>query len=110
MEFVNSLEGGGISVKVVRDLKEDEAVAAIPKAACLTIKNSQACELIESMDLGGILGLSVALMYEKGLGESSPLAGYLQLLTESECVHLLWKLDEVDRFLQDTELHKVKLL
>ncbi|CAL1381147.1 unnamed protein product [Linum trigynum] len=108
LEFVDRSEGGGggVSVKAVRDLREGEAVAAIPKAACLTVKNSGASELIESADLGGFLGLSVALMYEKGLGESSPWAGYLQLLPESECIPLLWTLDEVDRLLQGTELHK----
>ncbi|CAN1787580.1 N-lysine methyltransferase setd6 [Linum perenne] len=107
MEFVGSSEDeGGVSVKAVRDLNEGEVVATIPKAACLTVKNSEACDLIESAGLGGCLGLSVALMYERSLGESSPWAGYLQLLPESESVPLLWTLDEIDRFLQGTELHK----
>ncbi|CAN0917537.1 N-lysine methyltransferase setd6 [Linum grandiflorum] len=110
MEFVGSSEDeGGVSVKAVRDLKEGEVVATIPKTGCLTVKNSEACELIESAGLGGCLGLSVALMYERSLGESSPWAGYLQLLPESESVPLLWTIDEIDRYLQGTELHKVKL-
>ncbi|CAN1787577.1 Ribosomal lysine N-methyltransferase 3 [Linum perenne] len=111
MEFVGSSEDeGGVSVKAVRDLNEGEVVATIPKAACLTVKNSEACDLIESAGLGGCLGLSVALMYERSLGESSPWAGYLQLLPESESVPLLWTLDEIDRFLQGTELHKMASL
>ncbi|KAJ8769196.1 hypothetical protein K2173_000971 [Erythroxylum novogranatense] len=106
LKFVDSIEEG-ISVRALRDLKEGEVVGSIPKSACLTIKNSGACELIETAELGGYLGLAVAIMYEKSLGEESPWAGYLQVLPERESLPLVWTLDEVDHFLCGTELHKI---
>ncbi|KAG9456990.1 hypothetical protein H6P81_001498 [Aristolochia fimbriata] len=97
----------GISVQAVCDLKEGDLVATIPKQACLTIKTSVANELIEEAGLGGSLGLSLALMFERSLGEESAWYGYLQLLPERECVPLVWSMEEVDTLLMGTELHKI---
>ncbi|KAE9449750.1 hypothetical protein C3L33_18351, partial [Rhododendron williamsianum] len=97
----------GISVMTVCVLHEGDLVATIPKASCLTIKTSRVRPVIESAGLEGYLGLSVALMYEKSLGQSSPWFGYLQLLPESEPIPLNWTLEEVDSLLSGTELHKV---
>ncbi|KAM7259488.1 hypothetical protein ACFE04_015229 [Oxalis oulophora] len=96
----------GIAVKALTDLKVGDVVATIPKNACLTIKTSSACNIIESAQLDGYLGLSVALMYERSLATLSPWAGYLQLLPERECLPMVWTLDQVDHFLRGTELHK----
>ncbi|KAI3863289.1 hypothetical protein MKX03_009646 [Papaver bracteatum] len=106
LEFIDDDEGGGISVKALFDLNEGDLVATIPKNACLTIKTSLAKDIIEESGLAESLGLSVALMYEKSIGEASNWAGYLQLLPDSECLPLVWTLDEVDQFLTGTELHK----
>ncbi|XVF14684.1 hypothetical protein REPUB_Repub09cG0082600 [Reevesia pubescens] len=105
LEFIECPEQG-ISVRALCDLKEGDVVAKIPKAACLTMKTSGAQEMIESAGLDGPLGLSVALMYEKSLGQDSPWAGYLQLLPRQECLPLVWTLGEVDSLLSGTELHK----
>ena len=99
----------GISVIATRDLNVGEVVATIPKSACLTTKTTGASELIEESGLGGSLGMSVAVMYERSLRHHSRWAGYLQLLPESECLPLVWTLDEVDHLLRGTELHKVKV-
>ncbi|XP_043715402.1 N-lysine methyltransferase setd6-like isoform X2 [Telopea speciosissima] len=96
----------GFSVKALCGLAEGDLVATIPKSACLTIQTSAAREIIEDAGLAGLLGLAVALMYEKSLGEVSAWAGYLQLLPDSECAPLVWTLDEVDSLLNGTELHK----
>ncbi|KAK8716400.1 hypothetical protein V6N13_043709 [Hibiscus sabdariffa] len=111
IEYSNTLEftdcpEQGISVRASADLHEGAVVAKIPKTACLTINTSGAREMIESAGLGGLLGLSVALMYEKSLAEASPWAGYLQLLPPQECLPLVWTLGEVDCLLSGTELHK----
>ncbi|KAL8167929.1 hypothetical protein V2J09_009428 [Rumex salicifolius] len=98
--------GAGIFVRSRSDLKEGDLVATIPKQACLTVKTSGACDLIESAELDGSLALSVALMYERSLGSISPWAAYLQLLPYSEPLPLLWTLDELDSLLFATELHK----
>lgn len=97
----------GISVVALCDLKEGDVVATIPKSACLTVKTSGARKIIESVDLGGSLGLAVAVMYERSLGEDSPWAGYLQLLPEEECLPFVWSVDELDSLLCGTELHEV---
>ncbi|XP_059453196.1 ribosomal lysine N-methyltransferase 3 [Corylus avellana] len=104
--FTDSPEGEGIAVRALCDLKVGDMVARIPKAACLTMRTSGASDLIESAGLGGSLGLAVALMYERSLGEDSPWAGYLQLLPPQECLPLLWTLDDLDSLLRGTELHK----
>lgn len=106
LEFTDTPEQG-IAVRALSDIKEGDIVAKIPKSACLTIKTCGVSEMIEAADLDGTLGLAVALMYEKSLGEKSPWAGYLQLLPERECLPLVWTLDEVDSLLCGTELHKV---
>ncbi|XP_021889871.1 N-lysine methyltransferase setd6 isoform X2 [Carica papaya] len=105
LELLDSPEEG-ISVRALCDLKKGDVVAKIPKKACLTIKTSGACEMIESARLDGCLGLSVALMYERSLGEASSWAGYLQLLPHQESLPFLWSVDEVDSLLRGTELHK----
>ncbi|CAN8254462.1 unnamed protein product [Cochlearia groenlandica] len=100
-------ENDGVSVKALCDLKEGDVVATISKLACLTIKTSGAREIIESSDLDGSLGVSVALMYERSLGEESPWSGYLQILPLQEDLPLVWSLHDLDSLLSGTELHKV---
>ncbi|WOK94608.1 hypothetical protein Cni_G03313 [Canna indica] len=106
LEFEDAGDAGGISVKALCDMTEGDLVATIPKSACLTIRTSGACDMIESAGLAGPLGLAVALMYERSLGSASPWDGYLQLLPERECVPIVWSLQEIDTFLSGTELHK----
>ncbi|KAL8551798.1 hypothetical protein ACS0TY_000741 [Phlomoides rotata] len=110
-----SVENGGaddsprslsISVKAWCDLKEGDVVATIPKQSCLTVKTSAASQLIEEAELGGKLGLCVALMYEKSLGVQSEWFQYLQILPPFEPIPLLWSLPEIDSLLSGTELHK----
>ncbi|KAK9095889.1 hypothetical protein Sjap_021386 [Stephania japonica] len=95
-----------IRVMATRDLGEGEVVARIPKSACLTVKTSGAREAIEEAGLGGPLGLAAAVMYERGLGEGSAWAGYLQALPGREAVPVTWEVGEIDEFLVGTELHK----
>lgn len=96
-----------IAVKALCDLKEGDVVATIPKLSCLTNKTSAASKLIEEAQLGGYLGLAVAIMYEKSLGPQSKWFQYLQILPIFEPIPLLWSLHEIDSLLSGTELHKV---
>ncbi|KAK4840388.1 hypothetical protein QYF36_007662 [Acer negundo] len=105
LQFKDDTEQG-ISVMALCDLKEGDVVATIPKNACLTVKTSGAREIIEAAGLGGYLGLSMAIMYERSLGQDSPWSGYLQLLPDHESLPFLWSLHEVDSLLSGTELHK----
>ncbi|TQD74954.1 hypothetical protein C1H46_039513 [Malus baccata] len=102
--------GVGISVRAVGDLKEGDVVARIPKLACLTIRTAaaaaepEAAEALENEE--ELVGLAVALMYERSLGERSRWAPYLELLSEEEAaaLPLVWSAQEVERLLQGTEL------
>lgn len=105
----NPEEEGGISVIALCDLTEGDVVATIPKTACLTVKTSGARDIIDSAGLGGYLGLSVALMYERSLLHDSPWYGYFQLLPHQEPLPFLWSPHEIDSLLSGTELHKVVL-
>ncbi|KAL5566330.1 hypothetical protein UlMin_029494 [Ulmus minor] len=99
-----SSPGEGYSVRAVFPLAQSDVVATIPKTACLTILTSSACRLIQSAALDGWLGLAVALMYERSLGDRSPWAAYLGLLPQRECLPLVWTPHEVDSLLRGTEL------
>lgn len=105
-----SVESGGapsISVKALCDLMEGDVVATIPKRSCLTVRTSAASHIVEEAQLGGYLGLSVALMYERSLGPQSKWFQYLQILPSREPIPLLWSLPEIDSLLCGTEIHKV---
>ncbi|CAI9771333.1 unnamed protein product [Fraxinus pennsylvanica] len=95
-----------VSVEALCDLRVGDVVARIPKQSCLTVKTSGAHQLIEESQLGGYLGLSVAVMYEKSLGPQSPWFQYLQLMPPIEPIPLLWSFPEIDSLLSGTELHK----
>ncbi|KAL5704129.1 hypothetical protein ACHQM5_022601 [Ranunculus cassubicifolius] len=97
----------GISILTLIDLHEGDVIAKIPKNACLTVKTSQARDMIEEAGLGGSLSLAVAVMYEKSFKEGSMWDGYLQVLPERECVPLCWTLDEVELYLVGTELYQI---
>lgn len=98
-----------IGVKALYDLREGEMIATIPKQACLTIITSEAEGMISEAELGGGLGLAVALMYERSIGEQSKWSGYLRLLPFQQCLPFVWSLAEIDRLLTGTELHKVRV-
>ncbi|XP_062113845.1 ribosomal lysine N-methyltransferase 3-like isoform X2 [Humulus lupulus] len=96
----------GISVRALCDLTEGDVVATIPKLACLTVRTTGARDLIEASSFDGTLALSVAIMYERSLGQRSPWAPYLNAMPYQECLPLVWTPQEVDSFLCGTELHK----
>lgn len=66
-------------------------------------------EVIETAGLAGVLGLTVALMYERALGPASQWYDYFGVLPERECVPLVWSDEEVESLLAGTELDKVIL-
>ncbi|XP_024995174.1 ribosomal lysine N-methyltransferase 3 [Cynara cardunculus var. scolymus] len=107
LDLVIQQEDLQIWVKALCDLHDGDLIATIPKHSCLTVKSSAACPLIQDFCLEGYMALSVALMYEKSLGQRSPWFGYLQLLPDCNPeVPLLWSIDEIDQLLLGTELHK----
>ncbi|KAL6223306.1 hypothetical protein ACLB2K_006693 [Fragaria x ananassa] len=93
----------GLSITALADLHVGDAVARIPKAACLTIVTTSARDMIDAAGLDGSLGLAVAIMQERSLGEQSPWAPYLAVLPEREAIPLVWTAEEL---LRGTELHE----
>ncbi|KAD7477998.1 hypothetical protein E3N88_01134 [Mikania micrantha] len=107
LDLITRQEDQQMYVNALCDIHEGDLIATIPKHSCLTVKSSGARPFIEDFCLEGYIALSVALMYEKSLGQQSPWFGYLQLLPDrNPDVPLLWSLDEIDELLLGTELHK----
>ncbi|KAK1300635.1 hypothetical protein QJS10_CPB13g00894 [Acorus calamus] len=107
LDLVDAGGDDGVSVVAARDVAEGEVVASIPKRACLTVRTCAASEVIEAAGIAGQLGLSAALMHERGLGEASEWYGYLQMLPRRAYVPLTWTVGEVDELLKGTELQKI---
>jgi SET domain-containing protein 6 len=55
----------------VRDVAEGERLCTIPKAACISIRTTELADVIEAEELGGGLGLVLAVMHERSLGSQS---------------------------------------
>lgn len=106
-ELGGSRSVADIGVRAVYTMQADELIATIPKQACLTVKTTRAAQLMEEEELGGGLGLVVAVMYERSLQERSRWFGYLQSLPNEQRLPFLWSPEEIDSLLQGTELHKV---
>lgn len=71
-----SISGGmsdneGFSVYATKDIAESHTLCEIPKDAVLSVRNTAAAEIIETEQLGGGLGLILAIMYELSLGVAS---------------------------------------
>ena len=64
-------ENEGFSVHATQDIAEGHALSKIPKDAVLSVRNTAAAEIIETEQLGGGLGLILAIMYELSLGAAS---------------------------------------
>lgn len=64
-------ENTGFAVHAIHDIDEGHALCEIPKDAVLSVRNTAAAEIIETEQLGGGLGLILAIMYELSLGAAS---------------------------------------
>ncbi len=57
--------------QATRAIAEGERLCTIPKAACLSIRTTQLADVIEAEELGGGLGLVLAVLHEMSLGQDS---------------------------------------
>lgn len=69
----NSAGCSGLALGVValQDVPEGASLCEIPKAACISIRTSPISDLLEREELGGGLGLTLAVLHEMSLGEES---------------------------------------
>lgn len=58
-------------LQAAQDITEGERLCTIPKAACLSIRTTQLADVIEAEELGGGLGLVLAVLHEMSLGPDS---------------------------------------
>ncbi|KAK6095944.1 hypothetical protein MT418_003819 [Batrachochytrium dendrobatidis] len=84
----------GFRVFAKQTLEVGDILCAIPKEAILSIKNCGVADVLEEQGLGGQLGLVIALMFERSLGEKSPWYGYIQSLPLRENIPLFWEKDQ----------------
>ena len=102
VEIREGVRGFGIFSRC--SLQPDQVVAVISKQACLSPRNSGIAGLLQRAMIDGHIAVTLAVMYERSIGEASRWHGYLQSLAENEPIVMLWS-DEELRMLEGTELH-----
>ncbi|KAJ3413539.1 hypothetical protein HDV05_007840 [Chytridiales sp. JEL 0842] len=101
---VRDFEGEPVfCVRSKRSIEEGMTIASIPKVSVLSIKNCGVAPIIEQAELGGTLGLAVALMFELHQGKVSPWAPYLESIPYRELIPIFWTEDQ-QALLEGTEL------
>lgn len=93
----------GMHIRAERELNENEIVARIPKNAVLSTKTTAIADILEEYEIVGLLGLTLALMFEKSRGLESPWYEYIITLPERVDIPLLWTAKEIS-WLDGTEL------
>ena len=73
---LDASEADGVYVRALAALREGSVVATIPHRACVTPRMSRAMATIKDAQLGGMLALAFAVMYEHARGAKSPWYGY----------------------------------
>ncbi|KAL4439191.1 hypothetical protein ABPG77_004093 [Micractinium sp. CCAP 211/92] len=94
---------GTLGVQAARDIAEGERLCTIPKAACISVRTTELADVIEAEELGGGLGLVLAVLHEMSLGQRSKWHGYFQALQRREYLPLFWS-DAQLALLRGTEL------
>jgi hypothetical protein len=100
---IQSNESVGMHVRAERKLKEGQVVARIPKNVVLSVKNTAIADVLQEYEIAGLLGLTLAVMFEQAKGQASPWFEYLISLPEKVDIPLLWDANQI-HFLDGTEL------
>ncbi|KAI8824019.1 uncharacterized protein EV422DRAFT_518627 [Fimicolochytrium jonesii] len=82
--------GTGYGVFAKKNLEVDQGLCIIPKDAVLSVRNCAIADTLESLEIDGVLGLAVCLMYERHMGASSPWSAYLASLPDFEPLPIFW--------------------
>ena len=103
---VLSIQGtspGTLSIIASKDIEERTDLACIPKEACITIYTTGITDILAEEELAGGLGLTIAVWYEKGIGESSKWSGYFNSIQDREYLPVFWCKEELE-YLEGTEV------
>ena len=101
LEF--KFQNGSYHVLASENLRVGDVVAKIPKDAVLSVRTTAIADIIEEEELRGILGLGLAILYEKSLGDKSPWFEYLQCIPEYEQLPLFYDKNSLE-YLQNTDV------
>jgi len=97
--------GAALGIVAARDILEGEELCSIPTSACITIHTTSIADIIEAEELGGGLGLVVAVMHEMGQGPNSPWHTYFKSMPHREYIPVFWSEEELD-LLQGTDIEE----
>lgn len=94
-----TLACGGLALGAVaaRDLSPGDELCTIPKPACITLRTSSIADVLDAEQLGGGLGLTLAVLHEAALGEASKWYGYFQAMPGREYLPIFWGEEEMAR-------------
>eukprot|EP00890_Picochlorum_soloecismus_P005116 jgi/Picsp_1/5605/NSC_02964-R1_set domain-containing protein len=97
---------GSLRILSLDDIQTGQGLASIPKDACLTVYNTEISDILAEEELGGGLGLVIAVWLEKQLGSKSKWAGYFASCPESEYLPVFWTDDQL-KWLSGTEIENM---
>ena len=83
--------GNGIRVAAKNGVHKGDVLCVIPKSSILSVRTTGIADILEKENYDGGLGLTIALMYEVGLGRAS--AWYDSQLSFYMCPQILHRHD-----------------
>ncbi|KAJ3054226.1 hypothetical protein HK102_011554, partial [Quaeritorhiza haematococci] len=95
--------GAGFGVVGLKETPAGTVVCRIPKQSVLSIKNCGIADIIEEENLGGMLALALALMFEISQGQRSPWFAYIQSLPKREPIPIFWDKEQRREWLKGTD-------
>jgi len=107
IEFVGD-GPGSLRILSLDDIQAGQLLATIPKDACITVHNTEISDILAEEELGGGLGLVIAVWFEKQVGRKSKWAGYFASCPESEYLPVFWTEDQL-RLLSGTEIENMAI-
>ncbi|ANB15957.1 Rkm3p [Sugiyamaella lignohabitans] len=98
---------GGVGVFSTADIAEGDVVLRVPKDCVLSPVTCGIANLLDEHELDGMIGLTIAYMFEKSQGEKSPWFGFLKTIRPPDHdLPRFWP--EADRqLLKGTEMDKM---
>ena len=97
---------GSLRILALDDVQAGQELASIPKEACITIYTTEISDILAEEEIGGGLGLVIAVWFEKQLGSKSKWAGYFASCPESEYLPVFWTKDQLE-WLSGTEIENM---
>jgi hypothetical protein len=89
---------GGVGVFALTDLPADTVLLQVPKTEVLSPSTCGIANLLEIAGLDGMIGLTVAYIFEKCQGKASPWFEYLETIEKTDQLPRFWSDQEKARF------------